>query len=111
MNRAQAKVNLAEIRRSTATKHPKVLIVELCGIVQFLLGELERIETPKMTVLTTLPKIDEHADRIDPVPIKRPNRSSPIETPQPWRSPPIRDPYGDSRSLQGEAKDTQENEE
>ena len=112
MNRVQAKAKLAEISRSTATKHPKVLISELCGIVQFLLGELERIETPKMTVLTTLPKIDEHADRIDPVPIKLPNRSSPIETPQPWRSPPpIRDPYGDSRSLQGETKDTQENEE
>ncbi len=77
MNRVQAKAKLAEINRSTATKHPKVLISELCGIVQFLLGELERIETPKMTVLTNLPPNPYDLDQ---------TRRNP--GPRPWKSPP-----------------------
>ncbi len=77
MNRAQAKAKLAEISRSTATKHPKVLISELCGIVQFLLSELERIETPKMTLLTNLPP--------SPYDISRTRRDP---EPRPWKSPP-----------------------
>lgn len=88
MDMKQAKAKLAEISRSTATKHPKVLINDLCGVIQFLLSELERIETPKMAVLTTLPKVDENRDGVDPTPVKRPNRTSPTEIPQPWKSPP-----------------------
>ena len=72
MDIKQAKAKLTEISRSTATKHSKILISELCGIVQFLLGELERIETPGMTELTNLP--------INPCPVD--------SGPKPWRPTP-----------------------
>lgn len=52
MNLEQAKIKLADISKSTATKHSKVLIGELCTIVSFLLTEIERINTPTFTVLT-----------------------------------------------------------
>ncbi len=45
MNLEQAKAKLASISKSTGTKHPKVLVSELCSIVGFLLGEIERIKT------------------------------------------------------------------
>lgn len=51
MDIEQAKKKLASIRSSTATKHPKTLICELCDVVKFLLDEIDRIRTPKMTVL------------------------------------------------------------
>ena len=47
----QAKQKLAEVSKSTGIKHPKVLISELCGVIQFLLDEVERIKTPPMAVL------------------------------------------------------------
>ncbi len=77
MNRAQAKAKLVEISHSTATKHSKVLISELCGVIQFLLEELERVQTPKMNVLTTLPTSPYDLDR---------TRRDP--GPRPWKSPP-----------------------
>lgn len=50
MNLEEAKKKLDTISKSTATKHPKVLISELCGIVGFLLEEVGRIESPNITV-------------------------------------------------------------
>lgn len=131
MNREQAKTKLTEISRSTAVKHPKVLISELCGVVQFLLSEIERIKSPEITTLTTLPTIKEKG-RIDPVPMKKPNKTSPLPSPQypepnlpptetnlpyegpldppffpkPFRSPPIRDDQFDPKCT---SKDGDEN--
>jgi hypothetical protein len=53
MNIEQAKAKLDSISKSTSTKHPKVLVGELCVIVKFLLDELDRIKTPTLTVLST----------------------------------------------------------
>lgn len=44
MNIEQAESKLAEIKRSTGTKHVKTLVSELCDIVGFLLGEIGRIK-------------------------------------------------------------------
>lgn len=51
MNLEQAKMKLDSVSKSTATKHPKALIGELCAVVSFLLTEIERIKTPTMTFL------------------------------------------------------------
>lgn len=40
MNLEQARIKLDNISRSTAIKHPKVLVAELCVIVKFLLDEI-----------------------------------------------------------------------
>jgi len=53
--------------------------------VQFLISELERIETPKMTELTNLPPNPYDID---------PTRRDP--GPRPWKSPPIKNPFGPS---------------
>lgn len=53
MNLDEAKKKLAVISKSTGTKHPKVLISELCHVVQFLLNEIDRIQIPSVTVLPT----------------------------------------------------------
>ena len=42
MNLAQIKQKLDEISKSTGTKHPKVLISDLCGIIRLLMVELEK---------------------------------------------------------------------
>jgi hypothetical protein len=57
MNVEQAKAKLAEINRSTATKHPKVLVGELCGIIGFLLNEIERLNTTAVTVIRPEPEL------------------------------------------------------
>lgn len=44
MNLEKAKAKLGSISKSTATKHPKVLVAELCSIIKFLLDEVERSE-------------------------------------------------------------------
>ena len=44
MNLEQAKAKLTDINRSTATKHPKVLIGELYHVIKFLLDEIEHIK-------------------------------------------------------------------
>lgn len=41
MNLQQAKTTLAEISRSTATGHPKVLISQLCTVIAALIANLE----------------------------------------------------------------------
>jgi hypothetical protein len=46
------KTRLKEISQSTAVKNPKLLIGELCSVVQMLVAEVEKIQQPKKIVLT-----------------------------------------------------------
>jgi hypothetical protein len=51
MDLKQARNKLTDISQSTAIKHPKILVGELCVVVKFLLNEIDRIKTPSMSVL------------------------------------------------------------
>lgn len=46
-----AKTKLIEISKSTGSKHPKILVSELCTIVHFLLDEIDSIKSPTLSVL------------------------------------------------------------
>lgn len=52
MNIKQARAKLADVSRSTGTKHPKVLVSELCAVVKFLLDEIDRIKSPPISTLS-----------------------------------------------------------
>lgn len=65
MNLEQIRIKLNNVSKSTATKHPKVLISELCGVVKFLLDEISRIKSLPMTLLKRLPE-DIHLERLPP---------------------------------------------
>ncbi|KKN70873.1 hypothetical protein LCGC14_0426560 [marine sediment metagenome] len=87
MNLAQAKAKLNSVSKSTATKHPKVLVSELCAVVKFLLDEVDRIKTP---ILSVLPK------RLPEDLVFRPQRRQPPEEGPPQSTPspePSRIPY------------------
>jgi len=43
MNLDQAKAKLKDISKSTGTKHPKVLVAELCSVVKYLLDKVENL--------------------------------------------------------------------
>lgn len=58
MNLEQVKKKLTDISRSTATKHPKVLVGELCVVIKFLLDEIEQIKLPPIIELKQLPDLD-----------------------------------------------------
>ena len=81
MNLKQAKRRVDEISRSTGTKNPKVLVAELCGVIKGLIGELEKIQNPPVTVL---PK------RL-PEDLELPLKSEPAELP-PMMPPPTGQP-------------------
>lgn len=51
MNIEQARTKLAQISGGTATKHPKVLVSELCVVVKFVLDELDRIKSHTVSLL------------------------------------------------------------
>lgn len=80
MNLEQARAKLDSI--SKATKHPQLLVSELCGIVRFLLDEVDRIKAPTFTTLTSSPEPNLGRRRL-PEPLK--------ESPPPF-SPPD-EPY------------------
>lgn len=81
---------LQAINRASATGHPKIAIAELCGVIQALVLEIEKIQSPKLTILTqadqpVIPKIPETKQPAQPlVPIKRDDR--------PLRTPPLKRP-------------------
>lgn len=52
MNLKQARAKLDSVSKSTALKHPKVLVAELCVVVKFLLEEIDRVESSTMSVLS-----------------------------------------------------------
>ena len=60
MSLENVKKQLKAISRSVATGHPKIAIAELCGVLQALILEIEKIQNPKMTLLSTeqIPPID-----------------------------------------------------
>lgn len=67
MDFKQAREKLDSVSNSAATKHPKILVAELCVVVKFLLDELDRIKSPIFTKLSKrLPKDMELGPRIKP---------------------------------------------
>lgn len=71
MDIQQAKAKLASISKNTATKHPKVLVAELCVVIKFLLDELDKIKSPTMTLLSK--RLPESVDKwIKPPPFAPP---------------------------------------
>lgn len=85
MNIKQAKAKLNEISKSTGTKHPKVLVSELCTVIKFLLDEIDRIKSPPITIL---PKRLPEDVKIDP---PRPQPKIPGGYIPPGKTPPIYD--------------------
>lgn len=51
MNIEEAKKKLSDINNSTATKHHKTLIAELCSVIKTLFNEIERIKSQPLTLL------------------------------------------------------------
>jgi len=68
-----AKRKVDEIIRSSGTTHPKISVVQLAGIVKYLIGALDRIKMPKTTVLSTLPY-----DKVEIDPQNQLNRTPPL---------------------------------
>lgn len=50
MNIKQAKEKIASISKGTAIKHPKILIAELCSVINFLIDELQKNGDQKIVV-------------------------------------------------------------
>ena len=92
MDMKQAKAKLADINRSTGIRHPKVLVSELCTIINYILKEIDSIKSPPISLLS-----------------KQPRDSSVMTPPQtpgsPHRSPPVSDPV--RRFRKGNAGDTE----
>lgn len=107
MNLEQAKAKLVDISRSTATKHPKVLVSELCSVIHFLLGEIDKIKSPTVSVLSKRLPEDLQLDPMKPIgpPPPPPLPPPPILDPIPHRSPPIADPI--RRYRKGNAGDAE----
>lgn len=102
MNLEQAKAKLADISRSTATKHPKVLVSELCAVVQFLLNEIDKIKSPTVSVLSKRLPDDLRLDPMQPI---GPPPPPPTPDPTPLRPPPAFDPV--RRHRKGNAGDAE----
>jgi len=82
MNLEQAKAKLNSVSNSTATKHPKVLVSELCAVVKFLLDEVERLGSSTPTIIT----------RLLPEITTLPTKSKPVELPPSLMPPPENQP-------------------
>ncbi len=92
MDIKEVKVKLEDIRRSTGTKNPKVLIYELCAVVSFLLNEIGRIKNPPVAVLQqTLPENIEIIKRptVEPPWPDQPKKPQ-FPSPAPSVLPPLR---------------------
>ena len=76
------KDRLTAISQSTAIKNPKLLISELCSAMQLLIVEIEKIQSPKMTVLTQNPVVKDGCANVDSDDIpERPRRIPPLVPP------------------------------
>ncbi len=91
MDIEQAKKKLAEIKRSTGTKHVKTLVSELCDIIGFLFDQ--------MNLVSQKPRIDPHKidgwpPHIKPLPHNPKKKGPLIPCQPPWpnrpEDPPIR---------------------
>ncbi len=78
------KKQLKAISKSAATGHPKIAIASLCAVIQALVLEIEKIQSPKITLLSTE----------QTVPINTPPKARPQEeeTERPMRTPPLNRP-------------------
>lgn len=76
MNLEEAKKTLENISQSTATKNPKVLILELCNVIKYLLEQVDVID---------LSRLGHHPETYGP------EHTPPIINPL-RRSPPIINP-------------------
>lgn len=85
MNLEQARAKLDSVSNSTAIKHPKVLVAELCVVVKCLLEEIDRIKSPMISVLAKLPSEEVMRDPSPTIPPKQ----LPFEPPP----PPVHEPY------------------
>lgn len=82
MNIQQAKDKLRQVKQSTGTKHHKILINELCTIVEFLLNEIDKPQSRSCNCVN-IPKklpveLKESLPPSDPLP--------PLECPPPQRN-------------------------
>jgi hypothetical protein len=73
MSLADVRKQLTAIGKSTNTKHPKVLIAELCGVLRALIDEIDRIDKKPFVVPRKFTPDD---------PIGTPERIEPTE---PWK--------------------------
>lgn len=112
MNIEQAKAKVDSIGKSTALKHPKVLVTELCVVVKFLLSEIERLQSSPITILS-LPKRLPEDIKIDP-PKRRSTPQPPEELPTELPTllpppPPPNKPYDPNleRKRRGDAGDAE----
>lgn len=88
MNVKEAKLKLVEIIGSTNAKHPKVLVAELCAVIQCLFDEIDIVRNRTKSFADTIYH-DQKPLLSNPVkeppgefkPLKRPNRSAPIVDP------------------------------
>lgn len=89
MDMKRAKEILGGVINGTAIKHPKVLIGELCVVVNFLLEEIDKIKTPIVSVLSKKfpdiqppwpdqPNPDRQIGEDQPNPMKRIGEDKPI---------------------------------
>lgn len=110
MNLGQAKAKLDSISKSTATKHPKVLISELCAVIKFLLDEVGYIEAPKASVFSQKLPEDIEFTKL-PIPIKWPDhlkKKPPGHQPQsPKLNPPRIKEEGPRKFRSGNAGDAE----
>ncbi len=94
------KKQVKAISRSVTTGYPKIAIAELCGVLHALILEIEKIQSPKVTFLST----EQTASVETPlpcIPTKSPmgQKDGPIEVPGPregWRDPKRRFNAGDA---------------
>ena len=80
MNVREAKAKLNSISKSTATKHPKVLITELCSVIKMLLDEADRVSANESPTVSCRPQS---------------SQPTPCQPPWPNRPPPSQRRYGD----------------
>lgn len=94
MNCKQARAKLDSVSKSTSTKHPKILVAELCAVVKFLLDELDLIKSSSVFPLKitwsnkqVLPEDFEvkRSPNIQPPWPDRPIKSPSINPPHPYR--------------------------
>ncbi len=113
MSLERAKKQLTSIMNTTGTKHPKVLVGELCSVINLLIKVIEQINTSSLDLelLTRLPQedvnLDPHPSQIPILPIFDPDDMEcrpPLE--KPYKSPPFPDPNPIQKYRKGNAGDT-----
>jgi len=74
MTREQAEALVKSIKGSTATKHPKQLIAELCSVVEFLLKEVKLLSPPVFGIDKDMPVVEPDLGAEPDRPFRQPPR-------------------------------------